>query len=51
MTAMRPISETIPLDEARSLLLDAIVPIARTERVPLDEAHGRVLARAAISHD
>ena len=49
MTAMRPIKETIPLDEARSLLFDAIVPISRIERVPLDAAHGRVLARAAIS--
>ena len=46
---MRPIRETIPLVEARTLLFDAIVPISRTEHVPLGVAHGRVLARAAIS--
>ena len=35
MTTVRPIRETIPLDEARALILDAVVPIERTERVPL----------------
>jgi molybdopterin molybdotransferase len=48
-SAMRPIRETIPLDTARRLLLDAIVPIDRVVRVPLAEASGRVLARAAVS--
>jgi molybdenum cofactor synthesis domain-containing protein len=48
-SAMRPIRETIPLDTARTLLLDAIVPIDRVVRVPLAEASGRVLARAAVS--
>jgi molybdopterin molybdotransferase len=48
-SAMRPIRETIPLDTARTLLLDAIVAIDRVERVPLAEASGRVLARAAVS--
>jgi molybdopterin molybdotransferase len=47
--AMRPIRETIPLDTARSLLLEAIVPLDRIERIPLADASGRVLARTAVS--
>jgi molybdopterin molybdotransferase len=46
---MRPIRETIPLDEALALVLNAAIPLDRTERVPLREAHHRVLADAAIS--
>jgi molybdenum cofactor synthesis domain-containing protein len=46
---MRPIRETIPLDEARALILDAAAPIARTERVPLRDACGRVLAAAVTA--
>jgi molybdopterin molybdotransferase len=42
--AMRPIRETIPLDEARALIEEALVPVTRTERVPLLHANGRVLA-------
>src|SRR5688572_27785612 len=49
MTTVRPIRETIPLDEARALLAEASIPIERTERIALREAHGRVIARAAIS--
>jgi molybdenum cofactor synthesis domain-containing protein len=41
---MRPFTSTISLDEARRRLHDAIVPIARTECVALDEAAGRVAA-------
>ena len=41
---MRPIRETIPLDEALAAILDAATPIARTERLPLTQALGRVLA-------
>src|SRR5215510_4946928 len=41
---MRPIRETIPLEEALALILDAAAPIARTERVALENADGRVLA-------
>src|SRR3989440_12100178 len=41
---MRPIRETIPLAEALAAILDAAAPIARTERVPLGEASGRVVA-------
>ena len=49
MTAMRPIRETIPLEQALDLLLRNLTPIARTERVPLDRANGRVLAHAVTS--
>jgi molybdopterin molybdotransferase len=41
---MRPIRETIPLDEARALILDASKPVDRTERLALAEAAGRVIA-------
>ena len=46
---MRPIRETIPLDEARALIDDAITPVARRERIPLIEASGRVLAEDVVS--
>jgi len=46
---VRPIRATIPLDEARALLDNAIVPIDRTERVSIDGANGRVVARAVAS--
>jgi molybdenum cofactor synthesis domain-containing protein len=41
---MRPIRDTISLEEALALILDAAMPIARTERIPLREADGRVIA-------
>lgn len=41
---MRPIRETIPLQEALGVILDEATPIARVERVPLAAAGGRVLA-------
>lgn len=47
--SMRPIRETLPLDEALALVLDAALPITRTERVPLREATGRVLAAPAVA--
>jgi molybdenum cofactor synthesis domain-containing protein len=43
---MRPIRETIPLDEALALMLEHATPIARTERIPLTRAAGRVIASA-----
>ena len=46
---MRPIRETLPLDEALALVHEAASPITRTERVPLREATGRVLAAAAAA--
>src|SRR5215210_7058702 len=41
---MRPFTSTISLDEARRRLDANGRPIARTERVPLDAAAGRVAA-------
>src|SRR5262249_2321056 len=46
---MRPILETIALDEALAIILDAAEPLSRTERVPLDAAGGRVLAAAVTA--
>jgi molybdopterin molybdotransferase len=46
---MRPIRDTISLDEARAIILEAAVPIARTERIALRQASGRVLAAAVLS--
>jgi molybdopterin biosynthesis enzyme len=46
---MRPIKDTIPLDEARQLIDGAIGAIVRTEIVPLTQANGRVLARDVVS--
>ena len=46
---MRPITETIPLEDALGLMLANAAPIERTERVALREAAGRVLAAPAIS--
>jgi molybdenum cofactor synthesis domain-containing protein len=41
---MRPFKGTISLEEARAIIARAIEPIARTERLPLERASGRVLA-------
>ena len=41
---MRPITETLLYDDAVRLVMDAAVPVVRTERVPLIEAGGRVVA-------
>ena len=49
MTTVRPIRETIPLDQARALVLGAAVPIERIERISIRAAGGRVLAQAATS--
>ena len=51
-SSMRPIRDTIPLDEALRLMEQAVEPVARVERVPLDEADGRVVAAdLASAHD
>jgi len=42
--AMRPIKDTIPLEEARQLIADSLTPIVRVERVNLLDANGRVCA-------
>jgi molybdopterin molybdotransferase len=44
MTRMRPIRETLPIDEARALVFEALAPVARVERVALSQAGGRVAA-------
>jgi molybdenum cofactor synthesis domain-containing protein len=46
---MKPIKETIPLDEARQLIADACKPIDRTERVRIVDANGRVAAADVAS--
>ncbi len=43
-TEMRPIKNTIPLEEARELIAAACKPIERRERVALIDANGRVSA-------
>jgi molybdenum cofactor synthesis domain-containing protein len=49
MTQMRPIRETIPLEEARQIIAQAIVPVDRVERVPLADGNLRVLATDVVS--
>ena len=44
MRAMRPFEGTMPLDEARAIIDQAIVPLARTESSRVLDANGRVLA-------
>jgi molybdenum cofactor synthesis domain-containing protein len=48
-TKMRPIRETIPLEEARALIDAQVKPLMRTERVSLRDANGRVVARDIIA--
>jgi molybdopterin molybdotransferase len=43
---MRPIRETIPLEDALATILETAIPIDRTERISLRAADGRVLASA-----
>ena len=43
-TEMRPIKDTIPLDEARQLIAEACGAITRRERIPLLDANGRAAA-------
>jgi molybdopterin molybdotransferase len=46
---MRPIKDTIPLEEARAIIASSIALIDRTELVPIVEANGRALARDVTS--
>ena len=48
-SGMKPIKETIPLEEARQLIADACRPIDRTERVRLVDANGRAAAADVTS--
>jgi molybdopterin molybdotransferase len=43
-TQMRPIKDTIPLEEACAIIDETFRPIERTERIPLLHANGRVAA-------
>ena len=49
MTTMRPIRETIPLEEAIAMVAEATATVDRVERVPLREAGGRVIAEAVAA--
>lgn len=49
MSRMRPIRETISLDDARSIIDGRITPLSRTERVRIDDADGRVLATPVVA--
>ena len=49
MRTMRPIRETIPVEEARALLLEAARPLERVERVSIREAADRVLSAPIVS--
>ena len=49
MTTMRPIRETIPLEEAQQTIAQAVTPVDRTERVNLAAANHRVLAVDVVS--
>jgi len=51
MKTMRPIRETIPLDEAIALINESGRPIDRVERVSLDDASGRVIARDVVASE
>ena len=46
---MKPIKETIPLDEARQLIAEACKAIERTERVRIVDANNRVAAADVAS--
>ena len=46
---MKPIRETIPLDDARQLIAETCKPIERTDRVAIVDANGRVAAADVVS--
>ena len=48
-TKMRPLRDTIALEDARTLIDSAARPVTRTELVPLIEANGRVIAADVIA--
>src|SRR5215475_2782502 len=49
MTTMRPFRETIPVEDAKALALDAATPVDRIERISLSDASERVLATSVES--
>jgi molybdopterin molybdotransferase len=46
---MRPFTSVIPFEEAVRIVMAAAVPTDRTERLPLSELDGRVLATAVVA--
>jgi molybdopterin molybdotransferase len=46
---VRPIHETITLEEALDFILESATPIERKERISIHEANGRVVAQPAVS--
>jgi molybdopterin molybdotransferase len=48
-TRMRPLRDTIALEDARALIDDAATPITRTEVVALAEANGRAIAEDVVA--
>jgi molybdopterin molybdotransferase len=46
---MRPITETISLDDALSMMLESAAPVERIETISIREATGRVIADHAVS--
>ena len=46
---MKPLKALLSLDEGMRILMDSVTPLARTERVPLLEAAGRVLAEPIVA--
>jgi molybdopterin molybdotransferase len=48
-TKMRPIRDTIPLEEARALIDSVARPVAAAELVPIVDANGRVLAADVVA--
>jgi molybdenum cofactor synthesis domain-containing protein len=51
MATMRPIRDTLPFDEAMSIVLAAATPVTATESISVDEADGRVLAADLVAPD
>jgi molybdopterin molybdotransferase len=49
MRTMRPIRETIPIQDAKALLMEAAIPVERVERVSIRDAANRVLAAPAVA--
>ena len=46
---MRPIKDTVPLDEAVRIIDERTAPIERTERIALDDANGRVVSSDIVA--
>jgi molybdenum cofactor synthesis domain-containing protein len=49
MNRMRPIRETISLDDARALIAKSVKPLSRTERVRIDLADGRAISAPVLA--